>query len=107
MEKKFKVFQIKGYYDNVLTIHKFTRYIISNIKEEEEKLFLKYKNLGVKVQYIELIYTELRRDKINPVIVYEYIKNNGVWIDEAASHFDIGKQTVKQYLRKVEDMGLE
>ena len=107
MEKKFKVFQIKGYYDNILTIHKFTRYLVTNIKEEEERLFLKYKKLGVKVQYIELIYTELRRDKINPVIVYEYIKKNNVWIDEAASHFDICKKVVKEYLKKVEDMGLE
>ena len=101
MEKKYKISEIKGYHDGKLVIHKYTRYFVASISEEESKLLFKYQKLGVKVMYIELVFKKMlsNRTRIDPTEVRKYIEENKGDVDLAAHHFNISKKTIWSYLK--------
>lgn len=107
--ERIRVSRIKGYYQDLLIVDKKARvYDKGNIENIKERIFQRYRKLGVKLDYIDLVYKSIDDEKfehkkgnykVPPNVVYDYMKNNpDKSLVDTAIFFNISKNTVSRYV---------
>lgn len=106
---RIRVTRIKGYYQDLLVVDKKARvYDKGNIEAIKERIFQRYRKLGVKLDYIDLVYKSIDEEKfvkrkgnykVPPNDVFEYVKSNpDKSLLDTAIYFNIDKSTVSKYV---------
>lgn len=110
---ELKILKLKGYKNNELIVDKK---ILNTTISEENLLFLKekyynlYRKRGVLVDYVDLVYREIKDNKkdnynkgkfkINPSEVYNYhVENPDKDLKDLAYKFNLHERTIKRYIK--------
>lgn len=110
---KIKILKLKGYKNDELILNKKILNTIireSDLNSLKEKYYNLYKKRGVLLDYVNLVYKEVKSDrkdpynkgkyKVNPYEVYKYhINNPDKDVEDLAYKFNLHKHTIKRYIK--------